>query len=174
MKAKPLFLVVVTLIIGFVLGMLTSAQVRFHKLKPVRMYFSEEKFREGFFNAIQPDEKQKAEIVKILDKYAKMNVNLQADIRRELDSNLKSMRTELDSKLTKEQLARLKEMEERRQEMIRQNMKNMRNPGDSTDQHNRPGGHQGPSDQRFQDGRPMHQPPDRPSFSPNDTSRVNR
>ena len=28
MKAKPIILVVVTLIIGFVLGMLTSAQIR--------------------------------------------------------------------------------------------------------------------------------------------------
>jgi F0F1-type ATP synthase assembly protein I len=173
MKAKPVFLVIITLIIGFVLGMLTSAQVRFHKLKPVRMYFSEEKFRKGFFNTIQPDEKQKAEIEKILDKYAKMSITLQTDIRKELDSNLKAMRTELDSKLTKEQLARLKEMEERRQEMIRQNMKNMRNPGDSINQRNRPGGPQDQADRRFRDGRPM-TPPDRLPFPPNDTSRVNR
>ena len=44
------------------LGMLTSAQIRFHKLKPVRVYFSEERFREGFYRTIQPDEQQKAKI----------------------------------------------------------------------------------------------------------------
>ena len=48
--------------IGFVLGMLTSAQIRFNRLKPVRVFFSEERFREGFYKIIQPDEKQKAEI----------------------------------------------------------------------------------------------------------------
>jgi hypothetical protein len=162
MKAKPVFLVIITLAIGFVLGMLTSAQVRFHKLKPVRMYFSEERFREGFFNAIQPDEKQKAEIVQILDKYAKLNSNLQTDMRRELDSNIKEMRKELDTKLTKDQLVRLKEMEERRQEMIKENR---RNRNDSINKHERPGG---PQDHRFQDGGPM-PPHDRPPFPPKDS-----
>jgi hypothetical protein len=167
MKAKPVLLVIITLIIGFVLGMLVSAQVRFHKLKPVRMYFSEERFREGFFNAIQPDEKQKAEIVMILDKYAKLNGSLQTDMRRELDSNIKEMRKELDSKLTKDQLDRLKVMDEQRQEMIRQNRKNR---NDSIDHHNRPGG---PQDHPFQDGRPM-PPPDRPSSQPGDTTMISR
>jgi hypothetical protein len=167
MKAKPVLLVIITLIIGFVLGMLVSAQVRFHKLKPVRMYFSEERFREGFFNAIQPDEKQKVEIVVILDKYAKLNGNLQTDMRRELDSNIKEMRKELDSKLTKDQLGRLKVMDEQRQEMIRQNRKNR---NDSIDHHNRPAGPQG---HPFQDGRPM-PPPDGPLSQPGDTTMINR
>ena len=167
MKAKPVLLVIITLVIGFVLGMLVSAQVRFHRLKPVRMYFSEERFREGFFNAIQPDEKQKAEIVVILDKYAKLNGNLQTDMRREFDSNIKEMSKELDSNLTKDQLAILKVMDEQRQEMIRQNR---RNHNDSIDYHNRPGGPQG---HPFQDGRPM-PPPDRPPFRPGDTTMVNR
>ncbi len=75
MKTKPILLVIITLIIGFVLGMLTSAQIRFHKLKPVRVYFSEERFMEGFYKTIEPDDKQKAEIEKILEKYAKLTVN---------------------------------------------------------------------------------------------------
>ena len=45
MKAKPIIVVIVTLIIGFVLGMLTSAQIRYHKLMPMKVYFSEERFR---------------------------------------------------------------------------------------------------------------------------------
>lgn len=134
MKAKPILLVIITLVIGFVLGMLTSAQIRYSRLKPVRVYFSAERFREGFYKILEPDEKQKAEIEKILDKYAKINSELQSDIQKELDSNMKEFRKELDSKLTKEQLARLKEMDERRQEMIRQGMKNFR---DSSRQFNR-------------------------------------
>lgn len=131
MKTRPVLLVIVTLIIGFILGMLTSAQLRFHRLKPVRVYFSEERFREGFYKTIQPDEKQKADIELMLNKYARINSSLQNNFRKELDASMKEFRKELDSKLTKEQLARLKEMDERRQQMIKDYRKNRKN--DSTD-----------------------------------------
>jgi len=127
MKTKPIILVILTLIIGFVLGMLTSAQIRYHKLKPVRVYFSQERFRDGFYNAIQPDEQQKAKIDLVLDKYAKINGDLQTNFRKVLDATMKDFRKELDSNLTKDQLMRLKEMDERRQEMIRKNRKNRGN-----------------------------------------------
>jgi hypothetical protein len=127
MKAKPIILVVVTLAIGFVLGMLTSAQLRYHRLKPVKVFFSEEKFREGFYKTIQPDEQQKGKIDLILDKYAKINSERQDNFRREFEESMKKFREEIDSNLTKEQIARLKEMEERRQEMVRQDWKNHEN-----------------------------------------------
>lgn len=127
MKAKPILLVFITLIIGFVLGMLTSAQIRNHKLKPVRVFFSEERFREGLYRTIQPDEQQKVKIEQILDKYAKINSELQSNFREEFDSNMKAFRKEIDTNLSDEQRARLKEMDERRQEMIRQNRINHRN-----------------------------------------------
>jgi AraC-like DNA-binding protein len=127
MKAKPILLVFITLIIGFVLGMLTSAQIRNHKLKPVRVFFSEERFREGLYRTIQPDEQQKVKIEQILDKYAKINSELQSNFREEFDSNMKAFRKEIDTNLSDEQRARLKEMDEKRQEMIRQNRMNHRN-----------------------------------------------
>jgi len=120
MRAKPILVIIGTLIIGFVLGMLTSAQIRFHKLKPVRVYFSEERFREGFYKIIQPDEKQKAKIEEVLDKYAKINSEIQNNFRKEFDESMSGLRKEIDLNLTKEQVARLKEMDERRKEMIRQ------------------------------------------------------
>ncbi len=164
MKARPVLLVIITLVIGFVLGMLTSAQIRFNKLKPVRVYFSEDRFREGFYKTIQPDDKQKAEIEKILEKYARMNSDLQGNFRKELDSSMKEFRKELDSKLTKEQLARLKEVDEQRQEMIKQFR---RNPNDSTGERN--------MRRRERDGRPFHNdrpmpPPDRQPFHPQDSA----
>ena len=127
MKAKSILVVLVTLIIGFILGMLTSAQIRYHRLKPVRVFFSEERFKEGFYKTIQPDDQQKAKIDLILDKYARINSGLQTNFRKELDVNMKEFRKELDQNLSKEQLARLKDMDERRQEMIRQNRKNHEN-----------------------------------------------
>ena len=127
MKAKPIILVLVTLIIGFILGMLTSAQIRYHRLKPVRVYFSEERFRDGFYKTIEPDAQQKAKIDLILDKYAKINSELQNNFRKDLDASMKEFRKELDSNLTKDQLARLKDMDERRQQMTRQNRRNHEN-----------------------------------------------
>lgn len=124
MKTRPIILVVVTLIIGFVLGMLTSAQLRYQKLKPVRLYYSEERFREGFYRIIQPDNEQKAKIEQVLDKYAKINGTLQSNFRKELEANMKEFRKELDSNLTREQIARLKEIDERREEMIREAQRN--------------------------------------------------
>lgn len=130
MKFRSVILIISTLIIGFVLGMLTSAQIRYQKLKPMRVYFSEERFREGFYNIIQPDEQQKATIEQVLDKYARINHDLQDEFRKELDANMKAFNKELDSKLTDEQLNRLKEWDEKRQEMIRQSRRAFEN--DST------------------------------------------
>jgi len=126
MKAKPIILVIIILVIGFLLGMLTSAQLRLHRLKPVRVYFSEERFREGFYNIIQPDEGQKVKIEAILDKYAKINSELQENFRKELESNMKAFRKEIDANLTKEQISRMREMDERRQETIHQERRSQR------------------------------------------------
>lgn len=121
--------------------MLTSAQIRFNKLKPVRFYFSEERFREGFYKIIQPDEKQRSEIDKILEKHARINSEMQDNFRKQADSNIKALRKELDAKLTKEQLARIKEMDERREKMIREARKHR---NDSTDRRDmRPGSRYG-------------------------------
>jgi divalent metal cation (Fe/Co/Zn/Cd) transporter len=135
MKTRPVLVIIVTLILGFILGMLTSAQIRFHRLKPMRMYVSDDRFREGFYKIIQPDEKQKAKIEQILDKYSSINGNLQNNFRKELNSNVEQMRKELDANLTREQIARLKEMDDRRQEMMRQAIRNHRQ--DSTGVHRR-------------------------------------
>lgn len=127
MKTKSIIVILLTLVIGFILGMLTSAQIRYHRLKPVRVYFSEERFREGFYKAIQPDDQQKSKIDLILDKYARINGDLQNNFRKELDISMKDFRKELDLNLTKDQITRLKEMDDRRQEMIHQNRRNHEN-----------------------------------------------
>jgi hypothetical protein len=70
-----------------------------------------------------------------------LNGELQSDFRKDLDVNMKAFRKELDSKLTKEQLDRLKEFDEKREKWIRENRRNRQN--DSTDhrydrRHDRP------------------------------------
>jgi hypothetical protein len=129
MKSKPVLFIIATFIIGFILGMLTSAQIRYHKLNPVRVFFSQDRFREGFYRIIQPDDAQKARIDVVLDKYARINNELQTSFRKELDASMREFRKEIDTYLTKEQIARLREMDERRQKIIRHNR--MIHAGDS-------------------------------------------
>lgn len=119
MKTRPVILVIVTLVIGFLLGMLTSGQIRNHRLKPVRVFYSEEKFREGIYQAIQPTEEQKLKIDQILNKYSKLNSEATATFRKEFESRMEKFRTEVDSNLTPEQITRLKELDVQRQKMIR-------------------------------------------------------
>jgi hypothetical protein len=157
MKAKPIIIILITLAIGFVLGMLTSASIRYHRLKPVRVFFSEDRFRNGFYEVIQPDEKQKQTIDQLLTKYAGINSEIQNDFRKKMDSTMKEFWKELNPCLSKDQLARLKEMEKRRMEMIRENR---RNPRDSAN---------------FRDNRRMPPPPDRdrrPPFVDRDSARM--
>ena len=126
MKTRPVLVIIITLVIGFLIGMLTSAQIRFHRLRPMRMYFTDDRFREGFYKIIQPDEKQRIKIDQILDKYSRLNSDVQDKFRIELNTNVEAMRKELDQNLTKDQVARLKHMDDRRQNMMREAMRNHR------------------------------------------------
>lgn len=119
MKTRPVILAIVTLIIGFFLGILVSAQLRSHRLKPVKVFFSEEKFRESMYQAIQPTGDQRIDIDKILEKYSMLNSEATASFRKEFKSRMGQFRNELDSILTPEQISRLKELDAQREEMIK-------------------------------------------------------
>jgi len=124
MKIRPVLLIILTLIIGFIIGILVSAQIRYQRLKPVRIFFSGERFREGFYNIIQPDEKQKQTIDFILSEYARANSLIMNDFRRKSDSLMKRFWKEIEPNLNSEQLERLREFDRRRMEMIRQERRN--------------------------------------------------
>ena len=79
---------------------------------------------------------------------------------------MKEFRKEIDSKLTKEHLARLKEMDEQRQKMIRQGRRNRNDSSNFRDM--RPGMR---GEGRFRDDRPMPRG-ERPPFPPPDTNKL--
>jgi len=119
MKTRPVILAIVTLIIGFFLGILVSAQLRSHRLKPVKVFFSEEKFRETMYQAIQPTGDQRIDIDKILDKYSRLNGEATSAFRKAFETRMGQFRNELDSILTPEQISRLKELDAQREKMIK-------------------------------------------------------
>jgi len=120
MKAKSLLIIVSTLILGFILGMLTSAEIRHQKLKPMSFFLSEERFKEGVFSVINPAEGQKEKLEKLIEDYSKRNRDLQADFRRNIESIMKDLWSDMKPILSQEQLDKLLEMEKRRSDYYEQ------------------------------------------------------
>ena len=131
MKTKSIILALTTLAIGFLLGMLTSSQLRSKRLKPVRVFFSEERFKEGMHQEINPTEAQKAKIDKILDRYSKLNSEAGEAFRKEFEARMEKFRSEIDANLTPEQIARLKDLDEQRKEMVKKKRRHDRNRFDN-------------------------------------------
>jgi Spy/CpxP family protein refolding chaperone len=129
MKTRSVVILVATLFLGIILGMLTSAQIRYHKLKPIRVFFSEERFREGIYSVINPDESQMVKLDEIIKKYSRRNREIQTNFRRELDNFTKDLWKEMDPVLTREQVEKLQEMEKKRFDFNRQGRG--RPPGDT-------------------------------------------
>lgn len=183
MKVKPVIIVIVILAIGFVLGMLTSAQIRLRKMEPVRFYISREHFRDGFYKSIQADEKQIVELDKIFDKYEKLNFDLLENYRKGFEQNMEDMQKDFESVLTREQQNILREFEEKRQQMFRDARKNFENdslnrrfdrrdrrPGGPPDHRPFPGNRPPDTDYRFRDQKPMLPPAEQTTQVTEDTT----
>ncbi len=146
MKTRSIIIIIATLILGFILGMLTSAEIRHRKLKPMSFFLSEERFRDGVFSVINPAEDQKLKLEKVIEEYSKRNRELQADFRKNMDDFMKDLWKEMEPILTPEQIEKLLNMEKKRAEFYRQgrgwhndstrggpdSRNRMRPPGDST------------------------------------------
>lgn len=124
MKTKPILLVSLIFVIGFIIGMLTSAQIRNNKLKPVRQYLSEQRYVDGLKRIIQPTEEQVVAFDGIVRKYGELNGKLSKEFWDGMNSNMESFRKEIDSKLTKEQKTKIEEIEAERQKMFEEFSKN--------------------------------------------------
>ncbi len=124
-----MYLVTLVFVIGFILGMLTSAQIRNKRLKPVRMVLSEQRYVDGLYRIIEPTDEQVSFFKGLVDKYGEMNGELNKDFWDGINSNMEAFRKEIDSNLTKEQKDKLKEFEEERERKFEEFMKNR---GDST------------------------------------------
>jgi len=129
MKIRSVLIIGATLVIGFMLGMLASAQIRYHKLKPVRFYFSEDRFREAIYSTINPDEDQKEKLEAVIRKYSRLSRDIQNNYRKTLEDFASDLWKEMQPLLTAEQKDKLEEMERKRQELSRQ--WRGRSPGDS-------------------------------------------
>lgn len=144
MKLRPIIFITATLLIGFCLGILVSAQLRHKRMKPVRIYSSEKRFREDAYRFFQPDEEQAAKLDPVIRKYSKANGDLQREYRRNFEDLMQDYFAEIKPMLTKEQLDRISEMQKRRRDATRRfrpdSLDNRRHMDDTLMKHGRRGG----------------------------------
>ena len=118
MKTKAILIVIATLLIGFLLGMLTSAQIRHSKLRKMRTSVSGRDFAEMMMEVINPDDQQRIELEQVMKSYEKRTREMQSEFRRDFDSVSTAFKKDIDTLLTPDQLARVREMESRNREMM--------------------------------------------------------
>ena len=104
MKTRSLLLLISILIIGFILGFLSSSIIRERKAREYRSYSSYESFRNHILGKIQPSEEQKINLLPIIEEYSKKNQELKVNYRKDFRSLMKEFREELKPFLTEEQL----------------------------------------------------------------------
>lgn len=99
-KLKPVLILLITLIIGFVIGGLTTVNIIRHKLM---QFATEEGFKEATYDFFDPDDEQKNEMKPIVEKYSKKHNELRRTFFVEFFNMTESMIIELDSVLTDDQ-----------------------------------------------------------------------
>ena len=108
-QIKSSLIIIFTLMIGLLLGVLidrTIMRVQFQKR--VGRMRSPEGFIHMMERIVEPDESQREEIIKILNKYSNRFHEIAANSHAKMVIVMDSLRTELDPVLTGEQKARLK------------------------------------------------------------------
>ena len=116
-KIKSGICLLTTLLIGFVIGYLTSTQVKENRIRELRSFGSAEGFKFMMEHMLELDEIQKDAIKPVVDKYAKENFELMKNFRGEFSVLMKEFHKELTPYLTPEQIERLNEFGKRGREM---------------------------------------------------------
>lgn len=106
-KTKSMFALFFVLIIGFVLGALSSGAVRHQKGERITRMSPEEQFSEVMEKIIQPTETQKAAISQILKRKSERIASIQQQRSKEFFAVFDSFRKEMDAILTSQQKEKL-------------------------------------------------------------------
>jgi hypothetical protein len=109
-KAKATLIIIVTLVIGVIIGsMLTRAYVIYKVKKIIPFRREPDNFISHIEEIIQPTAEQQEQIREILEKHAKRTLEIHKKHLKEIQSSIESLNAELDPILTTEQKKRLKE-----------------------------------------------------------------
>jgi Spy/CpxP family protein refolding chaperone len=108
-KSKTTFIILGTLIIGIVIGALASGMWREKRIKKFSRMRPQQQFVETIEEIIKPDDAQRKAIEKVLEKRFEHIAQIRERHESEMMAVFDSLRQELNSLLTEEQLKRLEE-----------------------------------------------------------------
>lgn len=103
-KIKPVLMLFTLLMIGFALGFLVSGQLTRKKMDDFLRWGTEDGFKEIMYEQIEPNNQQRTQLEPIIDKYAKLNGELQNSWKKEHGQLMKNLTNELKEVLSDEQM----------------------------------------------------------------------
>lgn len=107
MKTKSILIIALTLILGFLLGILSTGMIQRAQFKKIRNFQTERGFGNHIIHIIEPTDNQLESIQPILDKYGKEIRSTGKAFRNEMKILMDSMHQELRPFLTEEQFKRM-------------------------------------------------------------------
>lgn len=132
MKAKPVLIIIGSILIGIIVGFLISAQLRHRRMKPVRAMSSERYFRDVLYKVIEPSDELLNELDPILEKYGNEGRELQKDFRKSFEAFNDRYWGEIKAILSAEQIEKLEDYSNRPQgdrSQFRQDTSRAKGPG---------------------------------------------
>ena len=109
MKNRPILVIAITLIIGFVIGFLVNGQITRQKFKKFMTQEYNMAFKHRMMEIIRPDESQEKEIEPILDDYAGKVHDRLKESKEELKLLHEELTEEIEPYLNEHQIQRLHE-----------------------------------------------------------------
>lgn len=109
MKTKSIFIILATLIIGFIIGFLTNGQLTNNRIQRFVKQGSYDGFKSRLIHVIQPDDAQIMKIEPIIDDYAQRVHQTFTESRKGFKTLHEEMLEKLKPYLEPEQMTRLEE-----------------------------------------------------------------
>lgn len=123
-KSKSVLIVIITLVIGFILGVFSTSQFLHHKREKLFRRSPEKVFKERFIRDFKPSDKQMKLINPILEKYSKRGRTISETFGKEFKLMRDSFNKEIEPVLTESQKKKLKEINEKRRKYWQNRRKN--------------------------------------------------
>lgn len=108
-KKRAILSIVVTLLTGFIIGYISSNQIRHFKTRDVRSMSSSHSFRDRSFTIIQPSEEQIELLSPLVDEYAIRFDSLKKSVSGIYKSFIEEYHQEIYPYLEEDQIARMQE-----------------------------------------------------------------
>lgn len=112
-KTKTAFILLGTMIIGIIIGVISSGIIRQQKIHQIREMHEHDRFIKGMEKVIKPSEEQKEKIDKILKKRFQMITEIRKKYQEEIATIFDSLHQDLSEVLTDQQKERLENQMQR-------------------------------------------------------------